>query len=142
MTSTGRLSVEILFTERLKQECVQGLEFSGIDEYGRMVMGMVAYGALGTVVHADKYLLWEVPEDWSLEDAATVPIVYATCIATLVMIARVQKGRSILIHAGSGGIGQAAITLALYYGLDIFTTVGTEEKRQFIRETFPQIPGD
>lgn len=50
-----------------------------------------------------------------------------------------KRGQSILIHAGSGGIGQAAIRIALHYGLDVYTTVGTETKRQFIKETFPEI---
>lgn len=44
-----------------------------------------------------------------------------------------------MIHAGSGGIGQAAIRIALHYGLHVYTTVGTETKRQFIKDTFPQI---
>lgn len=50
-----------------------------------------------------------------------------------------RKGESILIHAGSGGVGQAAINICLYYECEIFTTVGTPEKREFIRKTFPQV---
>lgn len=53
-----------------------------------------------------------------------------------------RRGDKVLIHAGSGGIGQAAINLALYEGCEVFTTVGTEEKRKFIRERFPQIMDD
>lgn len=47
-----------------------------------------------------------------------------------------------LIHCGTGGVGQAAIHLALHEGCEIFTTVGTPEKRKFIRELFPSIPDD
>lgn len=50
-----------------------------------------------------------------------------------------RRGESILIHAGSGGVGQAAINICLYYECEIFTTVGTPEKREFIRKTFPQV---
>ena len=39
-------------------------------------MGMVPYGALASVVVADGILLWDVPDHWTLEDAATVPVVY------------------------------------------------------------------
>lgn len=53
-----------------------------------------------------------------------------------------KKGDKVLIHAGTGGIGQAAINLALHEGCEIFTTVGTPEKFRFIREHFPQIPED
>jgi len=50
-----------------------------------------------------------------------------------------KRGDSILIHAGTGGVGQAAITIALYYECEIFTTVGTAEKREFIKTHFPQV---
>jgi len=50
-----------------------------------------------------------------------------------------KRGDSVLIHAGTGGVGQAAITIALYYECEIFTTVGTAEKREFIKTNFPQV---
>lgn len=53
-----------------------------------------------------------------------------------------KKGDKVLIHAGAGGIGQAAINLALHEGCEIFTTVGSLEKFRFIRNTFPQISED
>ncbi|CAG9791195.1 unnamed protein product [Diatraea saccharalis] len=56
-----------------------------------------------------------------------------------VMIGQLQHGESILIHAGSGGVGQAAINVALHYGCEVFTTVGNAEKRAFIKKLFPQL---
>lgn len=44
----------------------------------------------------------------------------------------VKNGESVFIHAASGGLGQAAIVLAKHAGVEIFVTVGTEEKRYFI----------
>jgi fatty acid synthase len=41
-------------------------------------MGIVPLGAFASMILADKYLLWDVPEHWTLEDAATVPVVYGT----------------------------------------------------------------
>lgn len=52
---------------------------------------------------------------------------------------RMKRGDSVLVHAGTGGVGQAAITLALYYECEVFTTVGTPEKREFIKTHFPQV---
>lgn len=60
----------------------------------------------------------------------------------MIIEGKIQAGQTILIHAGSGGIGQAAINIALYYGLTVFTTVGTEKKREFIKTTWPQIKGN
>jgi len=83
-----------------------------------------------------------VPDNWSLEDAATVPCVYATCYIALYYRGKMKKGNKVLIHSGTGGVGQAAIHLALHEGCEVFTTVGTSEKRKFIHEMFPSIPDD
>lgn len=45
---------------------------------GQRVMGMCEFGSMATMVMADKELLWNVPEHWTLEEAATVPVVYGT----------------------------------------------------------------
>ena len=62
----------------LQQDNVVGLEFSGRDRNGRRVMGIVSHEAIASVVVADKTMLWDVPDHWTLEDAATVPVVYGT----------------------------------------------------------------
>lgn len=52
-----------------------------------------------------------------------------------------KRGDTILIHAGTGGVGQAAIRTALYYGCTVFTTVGTTEKRYYLKQIFPELKG-
>lgn len=52
-------------------------------------------------------------------------------------VGKIKKGQSILIHAGAGGIGHAALNIASHYGLEIFTTVSTEEKKHFLLSSFP-----
>ncbi|KAM0143109.1 hypothetical protein ACHAO1_000949 [Botrytis cinerea] len=47
-----------------------------------------------------------------------------------------QKGQSVLIHSAAGCVGLAAIQLCKYLGTEIFATVGTEEKRKFLIQTF------
>jgi len=41
-------------------------------------MGMLAATGLATNVLADPKFLWEVPSKWTLEEAATIPVVYGT----------------------------------------------------------------
>lgn len=53
-----------------------------------------------------------------------------------------RPGESVLIHAGTGGVGQAAISIALHMGCTVFTTVGTQAKRDFLKERFPQLTDD
>jgi len=55
------------------------------------------------------------------------------------MNGHMKKGESVLIHSGSGGVGQAAINICLHAGCTVYTTVGTQEKRDFIKKQFPQV---
>lgn len=90
----------------------------------------------------DKNLCWKIPDEWTLEDAATIPCAYSTCVYSMYIKGDMKKSKKILIHSGTGAVGQAAIHLALHEGCEIFVTVGTPEKRKFIRDTFPSIPDD
>lgn len=51
-----------------------------------------------------------------------------------------RPGTSILIHSATGGIGIAALNVALYHECKVFVTVGTQEKRDYLRINYPQIP--
>ncbi|XP_011313294.1 fatty acid synthase [Fopius arisanus] len=142
MIATGKLNADVFVKTRSAAECLLGFEYAGITSSGSRVMGIInSYAMTNLLVH-DPNLTWRVPDSWTLEEAATVPCVYATCCYSLYLRANMKKGDKVLIHAGSGGVGQAAIHLALSTGCEIFTTVGTPEKRAFIHKTFPQIPDD
>ncbi|KAK5638955.1 hypothetical protein RI129_013250 [Pyrocoelia pectoralis] len=138
--ASGRVPIDAFTKVRLQQITEQGFEYSGLDPRGRRVLGITDRGSLSTLVLSDNVMLWEVPDRWSMEEAASIPVTYSTVVWSLVTVARIKRGQSLLIHAGAGGIGQAAINIALFYNCQIFTTVGTREKRQFIQEKFPQIP--
>lgn len=53
-----------------------------------------------------------------------------------------QPGESVLVHAGTGGVGQASIAIALHMGCKVFTTVSSQAKRDFLKKTFPQLTDD
>lgn len=139
MLATGKLPPDALPGDMANQECILGLEFSGRDSRGNRVMGCVAACSLATTVLADPDFMWTIPAKWSLEEASTIPAVYATSYYALVVRGRMKKGESVLIHAGTGGVGQAAISIALHMGCTVFTTVGTPEKREFILKNFPEV---
>lgn len=125
---------------RYQKQAQLGVEFSGVTDDGRRVMGIGLTGmALSTHYAVDNALLWDVPENWTLENAATVPMVYYTIYRAFFFISRISKGKTILIHTGAGGLGQAAIQVALSYGLKVFTTVGSEEKKNYLLRKFPQL---
>ncbi|CAH1641070.1 unnamed protein product [Spodoptera littoralis] len=139
MTAIGRVPVDAVDRGRLAQECVQGLEIVGKTVNGTRVMGMVCNRGITNLAEGQKYMLWPVPDEWSFEEAATIPVAYGTVYYAMIMFGQLRRGESVLIHAGSGGVGQAAINVAFHYGCEVFTTVGTAEKRAFIKKLFPQL---
>ncbi|MBB3428075.1 NADPH:quinone reductase-like Zn-dependent oxidoreductase [Rhizobium sp. BK312] len=62
------------------------------------------------------------PQNLTMEEAASVPLVALTAWQALVEKAKLRKGQKVLIHAGSGGVGTVAIQLAKYLGAHVATT--------------------
>ncbi|KAK2007214.1 polyketide synthase [Colletotrichum eremochloae] len=134
------------------QETPVGLEAAGIVtrvgagvtrfKPGDRVFGFTFNGAFSTYGRGAEGTLAMVPENLSFAEAAVIPIVYTTAYACLYDIGgldkRTRRGRkpTVLIHAAAGGVGQAAIQLAQREGAEIFATVGSLEKRDFLENTY------
>lgn len=139
MIATGRILLDSEFENRIEQQYNLGFEYSGVTQDGRRVMGMIASKAISTHIMPKELLLIDVPDNWTLEEAASVPVVYFTVYTAFFLSTNIKPGKSILIHAGSGGVGLAAIRIAFAYGLDVFTTVSSKEKKEFLLNEFPQL---
>jgi acyl transferase domain-containing protein len=99
---------------------------------GDRVMG-IAQGTLASFVTTSAAQVVRVPAGWAPTAAAAVPNVFLTAWHCLVRLGKIQRGERILIHAGAGGVGLAAIQVAQQVGAEIFATAGTEEKREYLR---------
>ncbi|RKT66837.1 type I polyketide synthase, partial [Saccharothrix variisporea] len=88
---------------------------------GDRVFGLVP-GAFGPRAVADHRLLAPIPDGWSFGQAAAVPVVFLTAWYGLVDLGRLGAGDRVLIHAGTGGVGMAAIQLARHLGAEVFAT--------------------
>ncbi|WP_236005662.1 type I polyketide synthase, partial [Amycolatopsis pittospori] len=88
---------------------------------GDRVMGLV-HGGFGPLTFADRALLAKMPESWTFEQAASVPLVFLTAYYALTDLGALKKGESVLIHAAAGGVGMAATQLARHLGAEVFGT--------------------
>lgn len=143
MYATGRLSVDSVhgIDPRVAQDSLLGIEFAGYDRNGNRIMGVVPYKGFSTRIPMDENIfLLPVPESWSLEDASTVSVVYSTAMYGLVMRGKLTKGESVLIHSAAGGVGLAAVNIAMSKQCTIYVTVGTEEKKNYLLREFPSLP--
>ncbi|MDT5230822.1 MAG: mycoketide-CoA synthase, partial [Mycobacterium sp.] len=76
----------------------------------------------GTLVAGDVRLLLPMPSDWSYTEAAAISAVFTTAYYAFVHLADVKPGQRVLVHAGAGGVGMAAVQLARHFGLEVFAT--------------------
>ena len=62
------------------------------------------------------------PQNLSMEETSSIPLVGLTVWQALVELANVQKGQKVFVQAGSGGVGTFAIQLAKHLGATVATT--------------------
>ncbi|WP_373306017.1 type I polyketide synthase [Lentzea cavernae] len=99
---------------------------------GEAVMG-VAAGGIGTVATASRAFVTRVPDGWSFETAASVPLVFLTAYYGLKELAGLSAGESVLVHAGAGGVGMAAVQIARHLGAEVYATASAG-KQHVLRE--------
>jgi NADPH2:quinone reductase len=125
---------------------VLGLDMAGVVEAvgagvtafrpGDEVFGMVGgvgglQGTLAEFVAVDAALLAHKPKALTMRQAAALPLVTITAWEGLVDRAGVHAGQTVLVHAGAGGVGYAAVQIALARGAKVFTTV-SDDKRAIV----------
>ncbi|KAF2195930.1 hypothetical protein K469DRAFT_545317 [Zopfia rhizophila CBS 207.26] len=98
-------------------------------------------GAFSTTITTSEQVCVKLPESLSDVDAASMAAVYSTAIHSLVDRARLEAGQTVLIHSACGGVGIAAIQLCRALKAEIFCTVGSEEKVNYLMDTY-SIPRD
>ena len=84
-----------------------GLEFAGTSFSGSMkVMGLGRDCITNSLNNQPRRLVWELPAKADLEDFATVPCAYATAYYALCVRGKMRGTDSVLLHCGTGGVGQ------------------------------------
>ncbi|MDQ3605711.1 MAG: SDR family NAD(P)-dependent oxidoreductase, partial [Gemmatimonadota bacterium] len=98
---------------------------------GDPVLGMTP-GAFQSFVTTRAELVAPKPAGLTMAEAAALPSAFLTAHYGLHHLARVQAGDKVLIHAGAGGVGMAAIQIARQAGAEVFATAGSPAKRAFL----------
>jgi acyl transferase domain-containing protein/NADPH:quinone reductase-like Zn-dependent oxidoreductase/SAM-dependent methyltransferase/acyl carrier protein len=99
---------------------------------GDHVFGIAAFG-LATHTLARAGDVRRIPANLSFDQAATLPVVFMTAWHALKNVARMRAGESILIHAGAGGVGMAAIQIAHHLKAEVIATAGSTMKRALLK---------
>ncbi|KAI1083471.1 PKSKA1 [Whalleya microplaca] len=113
-----------------------GVAVSGFDLHIGQRVVVFSKGAFANRVQVSPSRVHRIPDSMSFEEAATLSVAYLTSIHSLFDVANLTEGKRILIHSAAGGVGIAAVQLAQYAGAEVFATVSTDDKREFIKSTF------
>ena len=114
-----------------------------VSEVGTGVQGravgdqVVALNAAGS--HAAKRAVpaittWPIPAGLDAARAACVPVAFGTAYECLFTAGNLVEGQTVLIHAGAGGVGMAAIQLAKRTGATVIATASSDEKLERLKK--------
>ncbi|KAF2464424.1 ketoacyl-synt-domain-containing protein [Lindgomyces ingoldianus] len=138
LVALGRVPDETFGTE-----CAGVVEQVGMQSSLR-VGDRVAVSVLDTFktfVKSKDVLAVSIPDSMTFAEAAGISTNFSTAYYALVNVARLSPREKVLIHSGAGGTGQAAIQIAQHVGAEVFVTVGSEKKKNFLIDLYG-IPAD
>jgi NADPH2:quinone reductase len=95
---------------------------------GQRVVAIMFNGSHAERAAVPAAATWVVPDDVDLKRAACVPIAVGTADDCLFEFGRLQSGETVLVHAGAGGVGMAAIQLAKRAGATVLATASSDDK--------------
>ena len=118
-------------------QCAGTIQAVGADvtdrAVGQRVVATMASGSHAALVSVPAGGTWPIPDGLDLVAAACVPIAFGTADDCLFEFGRLQAGETVLIQAGAGGVGIAAIQLAKRAGATVLATASSAEKLDRLR---------
>ena len=98
------------------------------------ILGEHVPGGLAEFVAVSQDNLFRIPDDYPLDRAAAVPLVFMTAWRALIGQGQLRAGHSVLILGAGGGVASAAIQIAKLAGATVYAASRSEEKRRQARD--------
>lgn len=121
--------------------CVIGYETSGVvDRIGKgvtavkegdRVMAMPYFGGYSDTIVVPEVQAFKMPDKMSFDEGAALPVVYLTAYTMMLFTGHLRPKSKVLIHSAAGGVGLAAIDLAMSRGCEIFG-IASKGKHDFL----------
>ncbi len=101
----------------------------GVDSVkpGDRVIAGSRFGGQAELVTVKAGDVFSLPDGWSYEKGAAVPVVYATAYAGMIRFGNVLEGERVLIHAAAGGVGIASTQIGKHLGAELFGTASASK---------------
>lgn len=121
------------YQERPELPFPPGGEVAGTADGRRVIATPFPAGGYSEKVVVSEDALFPIPNSLPFEEAAAMHIIFQTAYFALHRRANLSEGETVLVHAGAGGVGSAAIQLAKAAGARVVATAGGEEKVEVCR---------
>jgi len=104
---------------------------AGVDQFvpGQRVVATMGYGSHAELASVPAAALYAIPDALSLDDAAGIPIEFGTAADCLFEFGHLEPGQTVLVQAGAGGVGLAAIQLAKQSGAALVLATASSADR-------------
>jgi len=101
---------------------------------GQKVVATMMSGSHAERVVVPALVTWVIPDGADVIAAACVPVAFGTAHDCLFEFGRLQAGETVLVQAGAGGVGIAAIQLAHRAGATVIATASSPERLERLHE--------
>ena len=126
-----------MYPDAPKPPCVIGYEVAGDVESvgdgveslkpGDRVIAGTRFGGQGELAATAAGNVFPLPDGWSYEKGASVPVVYVTAYAGMIRYGNVLQGERVLVHAAAGGVGIAATQIGKHLGAELYGTASASK---------------
>lgn len=108
----------------------------GVDDLapGDPVIGVTLFDGYSSHINLPRAQVFRRPAALAADAAAGVPAVFLTAWFALRELAHARPGEQVLIHSAAGGVGCAAVQLAVQAGAEVTAVVGAAHKRALPRQ--------
>jgi NADPH:quinone reductase len=103
-------------------------------QLGQQVVCTMLWGSHAERVAVPSIITWLVPDGLDIVEAACVPVPFGTADDCLFEFGHLQAGETVLVQAGAGGVGLAAVQLAKRTGATVLATASSDEKLERLKE--------
>jgi len=100
---------------------------------GQRVVATMNFGSHAELVSVPEAAAFLVPDGLDIKAAACVPIEFATAHDCLFEFGHLKAGETVLVQAGAGGVGLAAIQLAKRAGATVIATASSDERLERLK---------
>src|SRR2546428_2001197 len=100
---------------------------------GQRVVATNLWGSHAELESVPAILTWPVPDGADIAAVACVPVAFGTADDCLFEFGHLQAGETVLVQAGAGGVGLAAIQLAKRGGATVLATASSDDRLERLR---------